>query len=201
MKPFVHTLSRPLLGAAAGLAVGLSALAPAVASADSAVQTTPATAVTDTTATLNGVVGQQQRFRVYTFQYGIDRYDHQTPITALPPSGNGPRSVSAAVSGLTAATQYHFRLVAGDGGLFGWESGGDQTFTTAPPPAPLPAAVAPPAVAPPPPPAAAAPVPPAPAPAAPPAAAQPAAAPALGQTVGVAPVSGTIKVRAPGASG
>jgi hypothetical protein len=189
MKPFVHTLFRPLLGAVAGLALGLSALAPAVASADQtpAVQTTPATAVTDTTATLNGVVGPQQHFRVYTFQYGIDRYDHQTPIMALPPSGNGPRPVSAAITGLTAATQYHFRLVAGDGGLFGWVSGGDQTFTTAPPPAPLPAAVAPAAVAPAP--TATAAAPPAP------------AAPELGKTVGVAPVSGTVKLQAPGASG
>src|SRR4051812_18229967 len=188
MKPFVHTLSRPLLGAAAALALGLSALAPAAASADPApaVRTTPATAVTDTTAVLNGVVGPQKEFSVYTFQYGINRYDHQTPVTALPAPDNGPRPVAVPVTGLAPATQYHFRLVAGDGGRFGWMSGGDQTFTTAPPPAPLPAAVAPTAVA------------PAPGPA--PAAAAP-APPALGKTVVVAPVSGTVKVKAPGAAG
>src|SRR3954452_23981316 len=169
MKLFVHTFSRPLLRAAAALAVGLSALAPAAASADPApaVRTTPAPAVTDATAVLNGVVGPQKELSVYTFQYGTTRYDHQTPATALPASGNGPRPVSAQVTGLAPATQYHFRLVAGDGGRFGWMSGGDQTFTTAPPPAPLPAAVAPAAVAPAP-------------------AAQP-APPALGKTVLVAP--------------
>src|SRR3954463_10653669 len=192
MKPFVHTLSRPLLGAAAALALGLSALAPAAASADPApaVLTTPATAVTDTAAVLNGVVGPQKEFSVYTFQYGINRYDHQTPVTALPAPGKGPRPVAVPVTGLAPATQYHFRLVAGDGGRFGWMSGGDQNFTTAPPPAPLPAAVAPAAVAP-------APAPPARAPAP---AAQP-APPALGKTVLVAPVSGTVKVKSPGAAG
>ena len=186
MKPFVHTLSRPLLGAAAALAVGLSALAPAVASADStpSVQTTAAAAITDTTAVLKGVIGPEGRFSVYTFQYGVSRYDQQTPITALPPSGHGARPVAVPVTGLAPATQYHFRLVAGNGHVFGWVSGGDQTFTTAPPPAPLPPAVAPAAVAPAPAPAVVAPPP-----------------PALGKTVVVAPVSGTVKVRAPGAAG
>jgi hypothetical protein len=185
MKPFVHTLSRPLLVGAA-LAVGLTALAPAAAPADPerAGRTTPATAVTDTTAVLNGVVGPQRQFSVYTFQYGINRYDHQTPVTSLPPSGNGARPVSVLVTGLTAATQYHFRLVAGDGHVFRWTSGGDQTFTTAPPLAPLPPAVTPGAVA------------PAPAPVA-----QAPATPVLGKTVVVAPVAGTVKVKAPGAAG
>jgi hypothetical protein len=185
MKLFVHTLSRPLLGAAATAALALSALAPAAASADSPpVRTTPATAVTDTSAVLNGVVTSDRRFTVYTFQYGLNRYDQQTAVAALPPGGNGPRPVSVAVTGLAPATLYHFRLVAGDGRRFG-VSGGDETFTTAPPPAPLPAAVAPATVA------------PAPAPAA---VAQP-APPTLGETVVVAPVSGTVKVRAPGAAG
>jgi hypothetical protein len=185
MKLLVHTLSRPLLGAAAALTLGLSALAPAAASADSApaVQTTAASAVTDTSAILNGVVGPQRDLTVYTFQYGIKSYDHATPVTRLPPSGNGPRPVSVAVSGLTPATLYHFRLVAGDGHIFGWIAGNDQTFTTAPPPTPLPAAVAPTTVTP----------TVGPAPAAPTA--------ALGESVVVAPVSGTVKVKAPGAAG
>jgi hypothetical protein len=184
MKLFVHPLSRPLVRAATAVALGISALAPAAASADSepAVRTTPATAVTDTTAVLNGVVGPEKQFSVYTFQYGIDRYDHQTPVTALPPPDNGPRPVSMPVAALAPATQYHVRLVAGDGQRFGWKSGGDQTFTTAPPPAPLPPAVAPATVAP-----------------APAAATLP--TPALGKTVVVAPVSGTVKVKAPGTAG
>lgn len=178
MKPLVHTLLRRLLGAAA-VALGLSAFAPGVASADPepAVRTAPATAVTDTTATLNGVVGPQKQFTVYTFQYGVTRYDHSTPLAQLPPGGNDERPVSLPVTGLEPATTYHFRLVAGDGGPFGWMAGGDQTFTTAPPPAPLPPAVTPAPVA-----------------------AAPAPVPALGAAVVVAPVAGTVKVKAPGAA-
>src|SRR3954469_6407961 len=144
MKPFVHTLSRPLLVAAATLAVALSAIAPAAASADDEpdVRTTPATAVTDTAATLHGVVDPDGDSTVYAFQYGIKRYDHQTPVAELP-RGNGSRQGSARATGLPPATQYPFRLRAADGGDPDWVSGGDQTFTTAPPPAPLPDAVAP----------------------------------------------------------
>jgi hypothetical protein len=186
MTALVHTLSRPLIGAAAALALGVSALAPAAALADHdpSVVTTPATAVTDVAATLNGVVSSRRDLKVYTFQYGVTRYDHQTQITSLPPAGNGPRPVSVQVTGLSPATQYHYRLLAGDGGFFGWISGGDQTFTTAPPPTPLPAAVTPATVGPTPTTAAATP-----------------ATPALGKTVVVAPVSGTVKVKAPGAAG
>jgi hypothetical protein len=184
MTALVHTLSRPFLGAAAALALGVSALAPAAASADhdADVLTTPATGVTDVAATLNGVVGPQNDLTVYTFQYGVTRYDHQTDPAALPPPGRGARPVSAPVTGLTPATLYHYRLVVRDGGFFGrWIYGRDQTFTTAPPPTPLP-------------PATVAPTP------TPTTAAAP-ATPALGKTVVVAPVSGTVKVKAPGAAG
>jgi hypothetical protein len=183
MKPFVHTLLRPLLGAAAALALGLSAIAPAAASADPAVQTAPATAVTDTTATLNGVIGPQQALVHYTFEYGVTtQYElPHTPFGTLPPPNNGPRPVSATVSGLTPATVYHYRVLAGIAPFF--VAGDDQTFTTAP----APAAAAAPAPAP-------LPAPdPAPAPAPP--------APVLGQTVGVAPVSGRVTVKIPGGSG
>src|SRR3954468_13057988 len=156
MKPFVHMLSRPLLGAAAALAAGVSALAPAVASADPLVQTTPATAVTDTTATLNGVIGPQPAFMHYTFDYGVTtEYElPNTPVSTLPPPHHGPRSVSATVSGLTPGTLYHSRCRAEIFPFF--LPGNDQTFTTAP--APAVAAAAAPAPAPP----AAAPAPPAP---------------------------------------
>jgi hypothetical protein len=181
----VHSLFRPLVGAAAALALGAVALTPAAASADpaAAVKTTAATGVTDTSATLTGVVGPERNFTVYTFQYGVTSYDHQTPVTRLPPADSGRRAVSTRVTGLAPATLYHVRLVAGDAGSFGWIPGDDRTFTTAPPPAPLPPAVVPPPVAPP---AAAAPV--------------PAPAPALGRHVVVAPLAGTVKVRPPGAT-
>jgi hypothetical protein len=181
MKPIVHTLSRPLIGAAAALALGVSAVAPAAALADPPVQTSPATEVTATSATLNGVVGPQRGLTDYTFQYGVTtRYElPHTPVSTLPPPDNGPRPVSAAVSGLTPATVYHYRLLAGIKPVF--IPGDDQTFTTAPAPTPIAAAVAP------------APLP-APVPAPPP------PTPALGKTVVVAPVSGTVTVKVPGAA-
>ena len=98
MTPVVHTLFRPLLGAAATVALGLSALAPAAALAnyDPAVVTTAATGVTDVAATLNGVVSPRRDLKVYAFQYGVTRYDHTTQITALPPAGNFHARTSAA---------------------------------------------------------------------------------------------------------
>jgi hypothetical protein len=189
MKTLVHTLFRPLLGPAAALALCLSALAPAAASADEqaeAVRTSPATAVTDTSATLNGVVGPQRGLTDYTFQYGVTtRYEQpDTPVSPLPPPNNGPRPVSATVSGLTPGTLYHYRLLAGNARLLGGNTrffihGNDQTFTTAPaalaaPVAPVPVASAVPPLA---------------------------ATPTLGKSVVVAPVSGTVTVKAPGAAG
>jgi hypothetical protein len=181
MKLLVHTLSRPLLGAAAALTLGLSSLAPAAASADPApaVQTTAATGVTATTATLNGVIGPARGTTFYTFEYGTTtRYGSLTPIGAVPAS-QGARAVSAALSGLTPGAVYHFRLITGDGRTWRVAVGADQAFTTLAP------AAAPPAIA------------SVPAPA--PIAAAPAATPALGETVVVAPLGGTVKVKVPGA--
>jgi hypothetical protein len=193
MKPFVHTLSRPLLAAAATLALALSAFAPAVASADPPldVQTAAATAVTDTTATLNGVIDPHGNNRTsYRFRYGITGYDTATPITELPGAGNGPRAVSATITGLTPATTYHFRLFAGDGHFPGAAAGDDVTFTTASGPPPATTTAAP----------AAAPAPVA-VPTLPASLPSVAPTPELGKTVTVAPVSGTVKVKAPGAAG
>jgi hypothetical protein len=178
MKTLVHTLFRPLLAAAATLTLGLSATAPAQADWPS-VQTTPATGVSDTSATLTGMVDPQGKVDHYTFAYGADGV--LTPATALPP-GNGPRAVSASVTGLTPGTLYHFRLIAGtqrNGRVVWWVPGNDQTFTTAPaaltaPVAPVPVASAVPPLA---------------------------ATPTLGKSVVVAPVSGTVTVKAPGAAG
>jgi len=185
MKIFVHTLPRPLLGAAAALALGLTALAPAAVQADEApIQTTPATDVTDTSATLTGIIGTQGKAVAYRFQYGVIRYDHATPVSTVP-ARDAPRPVSATVTGLTPGTLYHFRLVA----TFG-NPGDDQTFTTAPAPAPVAGAV--------PAPVAAAPLP---VPGAAPPAAAPPPVPTLGEAVVVAPVSGIVKVKPPGAGG
>jgi hypothetical protein len=186
MKPFVHTLFRPLLGAAAALTLGLGAIAPASAPADpqATAQTTPATAVTDTAATLNGIVGPANGTTFYAFEYGTTtKYGSLTRVGSVPGSA-APSAVSAPLSGLTPATVYHFRLITGNGRAWRVGVGADQTFTTTPTPAALPPATAP-------------------IPAAPPvaAAAAPAPTPTLGKTVVVAPLSGTVKVKVPGGAG
>jgi hypothetical protein len=184
MKTLVHTLFRPLLGAAAALALGLSAIAPASAPADpdATAQTTPATGVTDTTALLNGVIGAARGTTFYTFEYGpTTKYGSVTRIGSVPGS-NVARAVSAPLGGLTPATLYHFRLITGNGRAWRVGVGDDQTFTTTPAPAPPPPA--------------------APIPAAPPVAtaAAPAPTPVLGKTVVVAPLGGTVKVKLPGSA-
>src|SRR4051794_9531872 len=74
--------------------------------------TEPATAITDTAATLNGKVNPSGQATSYFFKYGTTTaYDHETtPASA----GSGTEAVSelANVSGLTPATTYHFQIVA-----------------------------------------------------------------------------------------
>jgi hypothetical protein len=187
----VHPFQRLLLPSAAfaALAIMIAALLPGRAAADfngPLVRTDPATAVTDTTATLNGLLDANGRDTLYAFQYGTTtRYGGQTPTQGI--DQHQKRAVSATVTGLTPGTVYHYRLVAQQAGRFGVFSGGDQTFTTAATPAAAPAPAAPaPAI-----------------PAATPPAALPAAAPvaALGTSVVVAPVKGTVLVKVPGAAG
>ena len=165
----------------AALVLAIAAAPAPAAHADSTpdARTTPATRVSDTTATLTGVIVRGSDTQ-YQFEYGIDRYDRYTPIKSVG-SSDGERPVSAVVTGLKPDTTYHFHLVVLDSGD---ESiGADQTFTTRP--------AVPPAAAVPAPTAAAIPAPVAPAP-------LPVAPPVIGKTMNVAPVSGTITVRAPG---
>jgi hypothetical protein len=181
MNHLVPMLAR-ILSAALVLAI-TGALAPAAhASTTPYARTTPATGVSDTSATLTGVIVRGSG-TLYQFEYGIDRYDRYTPIKSVG-SSFGERPVSAVVTGLKPGVTYHFRLVA-----LGWGGAGigaDRTFTTGPavPPAAAPAAPA------------AAPIP---APVA--SAAAPVAPPVIGKTMNVAPVSGTVTVRAPGEAG
>ena len=117
-------------------ALGLAALAAmliagvAVAAAPTAT-TGAATAITDTTATLEGTVSPNQEDTTYYFEYGTTtRYGTKTP-TQGPVAGNADRSVSADVTGLEASTTYHYRLVATNPS--GTAMGADVTFTTAAP--------------------------------------------------------------------
>jgi len=67
------------------------------------------------------------------FDYGTSMsYESSQPCSSLPGSGMGPVQVSAAVTGLSANTSYHFRIVATNIG--GTSYATDQTFTTLPDP-------------------------------------------------------------------
>ena len=98
------------------------------------VTTSAATGVTSGAATLNGSVNPNGSSATYHFEYGFDAsYGSSTQSTGAG-SGSSPQNVSAALSGLSSGTIYHFRLVAANAG--GTTNGGDLTFTTvaAPPP-------------------------------------------------------------------
>jgi NHL repeat len=67
------------------------------------------------------------------FEYGTDTsYGAQAPCSSPPGSGSGPVPESAAISGLTPQTTYHYRLLATNAG--GASEGEDHTFTTLPHP-------------------------------------------------------------------
>jgi alpha-tubulin suppressor-like RCC1 family protein len=67
------------------------------------------------------------------FEYGpTSSYGTTAPCSSLPGSGTSPVEVFAPMSGLTANTTYHYRIVATN--AHGTSEGEDATFTTLPPP-------------------------------------------------------------------
>jgi hypothetical protein len=91
--------------------------------------TGPATGVGTTNATLTGTVDPDGVPTTYHFEYGTTtNYGLTTPVQTA--TGTEPVAVQAAITGLTADTEYHFRLVAGA------SEGADRTFRTRPNPAP-----------------------------------------------------------------
>jgi Astacin (Peptidase family M12A) len=92
-----------------------------------AVATNRATYVASFSATLNGLVDPNGLPTSVYFQYGTTSgYGFTTPPHTK--TGNTPQSVSAHISGLTASTTYHFRIVATTSA--GTRYGSDRTFTT-----------------------------------------------------------------------
>ncbi len=64
-------------------------------------------------------------------------YGKTAPCATLPGSGSSPERVTAAISGLSAGTTYHFRIVAENAATTTKGEGSDETFkTSAPPPPP-----------------------------------------------------------------
>jgi hypothetical protein len=89
--------------------------------------TEPASAIGQTTATLNGVVDPEGAPTTYRFDYGTSMAYGTATATQDAGSGTSQRAVSATLTGLSPGTTYHFRVVASGNGT---ASGDDLTFTT-----------------------------------------------------------------------
>lgn len=87
-----------------------------------------ATEVTQTTATLNGVVNPNKEDTTYAFEYGTTTAYGTRVAGDAPVSGNAGKEVSVKIAGLTPGTTYHFRIVASNSD--GQRAGSDATFTT-----------------------------------------------------------------------
>jgi hypothetical protein len=112
------------------LALGAFSFAatPALASGKPFVETKPATSIHGTEATLNGVVNPNGAETKYYFEYGPTiSYGSKTAEVSV---GSGTTNLEElkAISGLTAKTTYHFRIVATNGN--GTTDGSDEVFTT-----------------------------------------------------------------------
>jgi phosphodiesterase/alkaline phosphatase D-like protein len=96
------------------------------------VVTKAASSITQTTATLNATVNPNGgEITSCELDYGTtETYDKSVPCSTLPGSGGSAVAVSAAVTGLSANTTYHFQIVATNAG--GTSKGSDQTFKTLP---------------------------------------------------------------------
>src|SRR5207248_9803026 len=94
------------------------------------VKTEPASAIAQTSATLNATVNPNgSEVSDCHFEYGTtEAYGSSAPCTPAPGSGESPVAVSAAIGGLTANSTYHFRIFAKNAG--GTSTGSDQTFKT-----------------------------------------------------------------------
>ena len=108
---------------------------PSVASAATpAVSTQPATAISNTRATLNATINPAGQRTTYAFQYGqTTGYGAQTAFHSAG-SGTVAVKVKATLGGLIPGTVYHFRIVAGNAS--GLSVGRDRAFRTTgrPPP-------------------------------------------------------------------
>ena len=118
---------RFLLALAALLALAPAALAQQPAAP--AATTNPASAITRTGATLNGSVDPNGSATTYHFEYGTTTAYGQRTADASAGEGDTAEPFAADVTGLTANTTYHFRIVATSAG--GTVNGRDRTFKTA----------------------------------------------------------------------
>ena len=93
------------------------------------VTTNTATNVSLTSATLNGTVNPNDLSTAVKFEYGTTTgYGSEITATPSPVNGASAVSVSAALTGLSSNTLYHYRVVGTNSA--GTNTGADQTFTT-----------------------------------------------------------------------
>jgi len=93
------------------------------------INTTAATAITQTTATLNGIVNANGFSTTVTFEYGpTTAYGQTIEATPATVNGNTATNVLANITGLTANATYHFRVKAVNGEIPGY--GTDLSFIT-----------------------------------------------------------------------
>lgn len=91
--------------------------------------TAAATNTGSTSATLNGIVNANNSLTAVTFEYGTtNSYGKTVTASQSPLTGSTATNVSVNITGLTAGTTYHFRVVASSAG--GTVNGNDLTFTT-----------------------------------------------------------------------
>jgi phosphodiesterase/alkaline phosphatase D-like protein len=88
-----------------------------------------ASAVTSSSATLNGVVNANNAATTIAFEYGMTS-SYGTVVTATPATANGTSNTNASysLSGLIPGATYHYRIIASN--LSGTVYGSDQSFTT-----------------------------------------------------------------------
>jgi len=127
--------SRALFAFVAVFAASAVAVSSAWASGKPLVETKPATTITKTEATLNGVVNPNGAETKYHFEYGSSiSYGSSTPEVYV---GSGTTNVEELqkVAGLLADEGYDFRIVATNSN--GTTDGSNETFTTSGPKVPL----------------------------------------------------------------
>lgn len=91
--------------------------------------TDPATAVSTTSAVLNGTANPAGTNLFVSFDYGVTtNYGSTVQAVPSPASGTNPVAFSAVVTNLTPSTLYHFRAVGTN--ALGVERGVDRTFFT-----------------------------------------------------------------------